>query len=134
MTTPDRFDVRVYYEDTDFSGNVYHAAYLKFFERARTEFLRAHGVHHFELAKDGIAFAVRSMGIEFEAAAHIDDLLMVETKVIAATGARLSLEQAIFRDQTKLVEAQLVVVAINSEGHAARLPKAVLALAELSTG
>src|SRR6185437_15236535 len=107
MTGPERFSVRVYYEDTDFSGNVYHAAYLKFFERARTEFLRAHGVHHFELAKGGIAFAVRSMTIEFEAAAHIDDLLMVETKVVAATGARLSLEQAIFRAGAKLVEAKL---------------------------
>jgi len=134
MIEAGRFSVRVYYEDTDFSGNVYHAAYLKFFERARTEFLRAHGVHHFELAKDGIAFAVRSMTIEFEAAAHIDDLLMVETKVVAATGARLSLEQAIFRDGMKLVEATLVVVAINSQGHAARLPKTVLALAGVGTG
>ena len=61
-----RFSVRVYYEDTDFSGNVYHAAYLHFFERGRTEFLRDLGVHHSELAKDGIAFAVRSMTIEFE--------------------------------------------------------------------
>jgi len=129
VTAPDRFDVRVYYEDTDFSGNVYHAAYLKFLERARTEFLRAHGVHHFELAKDGIAFAVRSMTIEFEGAAHIDDLLVVETKVIAATGARLSLEQAIFRNDVRLVEATLVVVAINGQGRAARLPSAVLALA-----
>ena len=132
MTTADRFIVRVYYEDTDFSGNVYHAAYLKFFERARTEFLRAHGVHHSELANGGIAFAVRSMKIEFEAAAHIDDLLSVETKLIAATGARLSLAQAIFRDRAKLVEADLVVVAINGGGRAARLPKTVLALAAQS--
>src|SRR5665213_118470 len=56
-----RIEVRVYYEDTDFSGAVYHAAYLHFFERGRTEFLRDEGVHHSELAKDGIAFAVRSM-------------------------------------------------------------------------
>jgi len=130
MTMADRFDVRVYYEDTDFSGNVYHAAYLKFLERARTEFLRTHGVHHFELAKTGVAFAVRSMTIEFEAAAHIDDLLVVETKVIGATGARLSLEQAIFRNGERLVDATLVVVAINRLGHAARLPKEVLALTD----
>ena len=55
-----RHEVRVYYEDTDFSGNVYHAAYLHFFERGRTEFLRAEGIHHSELMRDGIAFAVRS--------------------------------------------------------------------------
>ena len=58
MTRSHRFPVRVYYEDTDFSGNVYHAAYLHFFERARTEFLRAEGIHHSELIKEGIAFAV----------------------------------------------------------------------------
>src|SRR5690606_25476414 len=79
--TPHTFPVRVYYEDTDFSGNVYHAAYLKFFERGRTEFLREMGVHHSELARQGLAFAVRSMQIEFEAAAHIDDELLVETRV-----------------------------------------------------
>ncbi|HTJ56228.1 MAG TPA: tol-pal system-associated acyl-CoA thioesterase [Devosiaceae bacterium] len=129
MALPDRFEVRVYYEDTDFSGNVYHAAYLKFLERARTEFLRAHGVHHFELAREGLAFAVRSMQIDFEAAAHIDDMLMVQTVVIGATGARLMLEQTVFRDETRLVEARLVVVAINRDGRAARLPKPVLALA-----
>ena len=121
--------VRIYYEDTDFSGNVYHAAYLKFFERGRTEFLRAHGVHHSELAKDGIAFAVRSMTIEFEAAAHIDDLVTVKTSVISATGARLTLEQSIWRGETRLTSANLVIVAINLEGRAVRLPRTILALA-----
>jgi acyl-CoA thioester hydrolase len=125
----DRFEVLVYYEDTDFSGNVYHAAYLKFFERARTEFLRANGVHHSELAREGVAFAVRSMAIEFEAAAHIDDLLTVTTRIVGATGARLTLKQAIWRDGARLVEAGLVIVAINAQGRAVRLPKRVLALA-----
>jgi len=120
--------VRIYYEDTDFSGNVYHAAYLKFFERGRTEFLRAHGVHHSELAKDGIAFAVRSMAIEFEGAAHIDDLVTVVTKVMGATGARLTLEQSIRRGETRLTSAKLVIVAINRDGRAVRLPRIVLAL------
>ena len=71
MTTSHRFPVRVYYEDTDFSGNVYHAAYLHFFERGRTEFLRAEGVHHSELIEEGIAFAVRSMEIDFPRAAQL---------------------------------------------------------------
>lgn len=120
------FPVRVYYEDTDFSGNVYHAAYLHFFERGRTEFLREMGVHHFELARDGIAFAVRSMSIEFEAAAHIDDLLEVTTEVRLASGARLQLKQAITRDGTTLAAAEVLVVAIKSSGKPARLPAPLL--------
>lgn len=130
MNEPFRFSVRVYYEDTDFSGNVYHAAYLKFLERARTEFLRAHGVHHSELAREGIAFAVRRMQIEFEAAAHIDDLLTVLTAPAGATGARLMLEQSIWRGEKRLVEAKLTIVAITAAGKAARLPKALLVLAQ----
>ena len=98
MSGAHRFEVRVYYEDTDFSGAVYHAAYLHFFERGRTEFLRDLGVHHSELAKIGLAFAVRSMSIEFERAAHIDDLLTVTTTVDAASGARMQLSQVIERD------------------------------------
>ncbi|HEY9013085.1 MAG TPA: tol-pal system-associated acyl-CoA thioesterase [Devosia sp.] len=127
MADAHRIAVRVYYEDTDFSGNVYHAAYLHFFERGRTEFLRDLGVHHSELATVGIAFAVRSMSIEFEQAAHIDDLLTVITTVKAATGARLQLEQAIERDGVVLTRADVVVVAITSAGRAARLPKLLLA-------
>jgi acyl-CoA thioester hydrolase len=120
-----RIAVRVYYEDTDFSGNVYHAAYLHFFERGRTEFLRSHGVHHSELIGDGIAFAVRRMEIDFRAAAHIDDLLQVETIVVEMTGARLTLRQSIRRDDVLLCDAQVVVVAIRGDGRAARLPAAL---------
>ena len=126
MTTH-RFPVRIYYEDTDFSGNVYHAAYLKFFERGRTEFLRDLGIHHFELAKDGIAFAVRSMEISFDGAAHIDDLLEVTTQVEAMTGARLTLAQTIARHGAVLTQAKVVVVAIKTHGGVARMPKALLA-------
>ena len=118
-----RLSVRVYYEDTDFSGNVYHAAYLHFFERGRTEFLREIGVHHSELVKDGIAFAVRSMSIDFAAAAHIDDLLDVTTEVTSVTAARLSLRQTICRDEVVLVSADVLVVGIKTSGGAARLPK-----------
>lgn len=120
-----RFPVRIYYEDTDFSGNVYHAAYLKFFERGRTEFLRDLGVHHAELAKDGVAFAVRGMEIQFDGAAHIDDLLEVVTTVEASTGARLTLTQTILRDGVVLTRANVVVVAINTAGGATRMPKLI---------
>ena len=124
--TEHRFPVRIYYEDTDFSGNVYHAAYLKFFERGRTEFLRDEGIHHFELAEQGIAFAVRSMEIQFDGAAHIDDLLTVVTEVAAISGARLTLNQAILRDQAVLTRATVIVVAIKTSGGAARMPKVIL--------
>lgn len=124
--TAHRFPVRIYYEDTDFSGNVYHAAYLKFFERGRTEFLRDEGIHHSELAAEGIAFAVRSMDIQFDGAAHIDDLLDVVTAVEAVTGARLTLRQTILRDDTVLTRATVMVVAIKTSGGPARLPKAVV--------
>ena len=127
MTTH-RLTVRVYYEDTDFSGNVYHAAYLHFFERGRTEFLRELGVHHSELIRDGIAFAVRRMEIDFVAAAHIDDELEVVTEVVSATGARLNLRQTIFRDGVEMVRAEVQVVCIKVSGGAARMPKALLAL------
>ena len=128
--TRHHFPVRIYYEDTDFSGNVYHAAYLKFFERGRTEFLRDEGIHHSELAAEGIAFAVRSMDIEFEGAAHIDDLLVVTTEVAAISGARLTLSQAIMRGETVLTRATVMVVAIKTSGGPARMPAAIRALAE----
>jgi len=120
--TQHSFPVRIYYEDTDFSGNVYHAAYLKFFERGRTEFLRDIGVSHTELAKDGIAFAVRTMEIDFKAAAHIDDQLLVITEVVEVTGARLVLDQTILREEQLLTKARVVVAAIKTSGGPARLP------------
>ena len=125
--TAHRIAVRVYYEDTDFSGNVYHAAYLHFFERGRTEFLRDIGVHHSELMQDGLAFAVRSMQIEFERAAHIDDLLEVVTEMVSVTAARLNLRQSIFRGAEVLTIADVQVVGIKTAGGAVRMPKAVLA-------
>jgi acyl-CoA thioester hydrolase len=127
MSGPHRFSVRVYYEDTDFSGNVYHSAYLHFFERARTEFLRSIGVHHSELIQQGIAFAVRSMQIEFDAAAHIDDLLEVETRVETVSPARLSLDQRIVLQGKVITRAKVLVVAINATGRPARMPKPILA-------
>ena len=126
MSKAHRIQVRVYYEDTDFSGAVYHAAYLHFFERGRTEFLRAQGIHHSELASEGIAFAVRSMEIDFPRAAHIDDLLVVDTAVVEVSGARLTLDQSIERGDELVARAKVVVVAVK-EGKATRLPKAVVA-------
>jgi len=126
MSKAHRIQVRVYYEDTDFSGAVYHAAYLHFFERGRTEFLRAEGIHHSELASEGMAFAVRSMEIDFPRAAHSDDRLVVDTAVVEVSGARLTLDQSIERGDELVARAKVVVVAIK-DGKATRLPKAVVA-------
>ena len=127
MAEPHRFSLRVYYEDTDFSGSVYHAAYLKFCERARTEMLRDAGVHHAELAGQGMAFAVTEMQLRFLAAARIDDELVVLTESLGATGARLRLSQRVYRDQTLLCDVTLTVVAIRIGGGATRLPRQLVA-------
>ncbi len=117
------FDIRVYYEDTDFSGNVYHGSYVKFFERSRTEWLRNLGIHHFELAKQGLAFAVAKMEIDFLKPSHIDDLINIKTRLISISGARISLEQEAFCRGKKIASAKLVIAVIDVKGRATRLPK-----------
>ena len=88
--------VRVYYEDTDFSGRVYHASYLRFLERGRTEWLRRRGFTHRDLAESsGVAFAVRSLQIEFLAPAMMDDLLEVETGAVLVRGASIDFKQRV---------------------------------------
>ena len=114
--------VRVYYEDTDFSGRVYHASYLRFLERGRTEWLRGHGMTHQDLAAaSGIVFAVRSMQIEFLAPARIDDLLSVETRAAQLRGASMEFRQRILLDGKALVAAT-VRAAVVRDGRPARLP------------
>ncbi|VAW21200.1 Tol-Pal system-associated acyl-CoA thioesterase [hydrothermal vent metagenome] len=121
-----RFPVRIYYEDTDFSGNVYHAAYLKFMERARTELLRQNDIHHFELAKQGMAFAVARLEISYMKPAHIDDILEVVTEIKSTKGARFILEQEIFRGDTILTRSSVTVVAIGENGRPVRLPAGMM--------
>ena len=117
--------VRVYYEDTDFSGRVYHASYLRFLERGRTEWLRGQGMTHQELAAtSGIAFAVRSMQIDFLGPARIDDLLSVETRAAMARGASIEFRQRVILGEEALVAASVLVVAIR-DGRPARLPAAL---------
>lgn len=114
--------VRVYYEDTDFSGRVYHASYLRFLERGRTEWLRGRGLTHQDLAANaGIAFAVRSMQIDFLAPARIDDLLCVESRAATARGASIEFQQRILLGGKALVTAT-VLVAVIRDGRPARLP------------
>lgn len=121
------FPIRIYYEDTDFSGNVYHAAYLKFMERARSELLRENDIFHFELAKQGMAFAVVRLEISYLKPAHIDDMLEVVTQIKSAKGARFVLEQEIFCNEETLTRANVTVVAIGANGRPVRLPEELVA-------
>ncbi|WP_174800507.1 tol-pal system-associated acyl-CoA thioesterase [Martelella limonii] len=116
---------RVYYEDTDFSGVVYHARYLHFLERGRTDLLRSLGVEQRTLHtidEEGLAFAVHHMDLKFLRPARMDDILEITTKTVKATGARMVLEQAIHADGQLLTTATVTVVVINKAGRARRLP------------
>jgi acyl-CoA thioester hydrolase len=113
--------VRVYYEDTDFSGAVYHANYLKFCERARSDCLRLLHIHHSELHGTA-SFVVRRMVCDFLKPALIDDLLEVETRFGEFGGARMELSQTVLRAREKLFEAEVTVVLVDVQGKPKRLP------------
>ncbi|PTW50186.1 tol-pal system-associated acyl-CoA thioesterase [Rhodovulum kholense] len=118
-----RFAVRVYYEDTDLAGIVYYANYLKFIERGRSEWVREIGLDQGRLkAETGIVFAVRRVEADYLSPARFDDLLTVETDLVRATAARLVLDQAVLRGDTRLFEAQVTLAALGPEGRPARLP------------
>ena len=120
------FDLRVYYEDTDLAGIVYYANYLRFIERARTEWVRALGVDQVALrAQSGIVFAVRRVEADYLQPARFDDLLRVETRLTAFSGARLHLAQDVLRGEVRLFAAQVVLVCLTDRGLPVRLPQAV---------
>jgi acyl-CoA thioester hydrolase len=117
------FPVRVYYEDTDLAGIVYYANYLRFIERARTEWARALGVDQVELkARDGIVLAVRRVEADYLAPARFDDVLEVRTVLQAVTGVRVVLGQSVWRGGQRLFDAVVTLVALHDDGRAARLP------------
>jgi acyl-CoA thioester hydrolase len=117
---------RVYFEDTDSSGRVYHARYLHFLERGRSDYLRLLGIHHRELAEKGLGFAVSRMEIEFLRPASIDDVVTVRTTTKETGGARIVLRQEILRSDERLVAATVTVALIGAKGRAVRLPSAVI--------
>ncbi len=124
--------VRVYFEDTDFSGVVYHASYLRFCERGRSDFMRLIGVHHAKLfagtqgSSGTLAFAVRHMEIDFLGAAKIDDIVTVRTSVLSTTGVRLKLEQNIFARDKPLLQAIVTIVLLDDNGTPKRFPNTLL--------
>ncbi|WP_046116624.1 tol-pal system-associated acyl-CoA thioesterase [Ensifer aridi] len=135
--TGHRLIQRVYYEDTDFSGVVYHARYLHFMERARTDYLRLLGVEQASLAiegdSEGLVFVVHRMEIDFKQPARMDDVLTIETTTEKAGGAKMVLQQQIRRAGTLLIAAKVIIAVINGQGRPRRLPEA-LAIKFLSAG
>jgi acyl-CoA thioester hydrolase len=137
-----RLPLRVYYEDTDATGIVFHVNFLRFAERGRTEMLRALGSGHSDLSQaEGVAFAVRRCEIDFRWPARLDDLLEVETRIVDIGGASIVFEQTIFKvddvmagptDRRLLVRILLTVFCINPQARPVRLPRPVrLALNDL---
>ena len=119
---------RVYYEDTDFSGLVYHARYLHFLERGRTDYLRCLGCEQSALVsidEEGLVFVVHRMEIDFKAPARMDDILTVTTRTEKAGGAKMVLVQEIRRGETLLIAAKVIIAVINRSGRPRRLPDSI---------
>lgn len=126
MNAPHTFPIRVYFEDTDFTGIVYHANYLRFIERARTEMLRELGFHqgaiHTGETGDALFFVVARMQLEFLRPARMDDLLTVETRPSKISAAVIELEQIVRREEEILFTARVLIAAL-ADGKPRRLPR-----------
>ena len=118
--------VRIYYEDTDFTGVVYHANYLRYFERGRSDFFRMVGVSHTELAAQDTAFTITRMEVDYRRAARVDDALLVRTTYDSVKGPRLFISQRITRGDDLIAEAQVHAACIDMRGRAKRPPSALV--------
>ena len=116
------FPVRVFYEDTDMAGIVYYANYLRYIERARSDWVRALGVDQNAMRANGVVFVVRRVEADYLMPAHFDDQLTVLTSTRAVTGVRLVMHQEVRRGADLLFQAEVTVVCVNDAGHPARLP------------
>ena len=119
-----KYQVRVFYEDTDFSGFVYHANYLKYCERARSDYLRMIGVDQNAMFAEGHAFVVRKMDCEFLRPAKFEDVLEVETRLTEMGGARFELAQLVKRGAEAIFSAKVTVAIIGPGGRPQRIPPA----------
>jgi acyl-CoA thioester hydrolase len=116
------FDVRVFYEDTDMAGIVYYANYLRFIERARSDWVRGIGIDQIATKAEGVVFAVRRIEADYLAPAIFDDRLVVHTVLTGVSAARMEMCQEVLRAQTLLFRATVTIVCIGSEGKPVRLP------------
>ncbi|MBW4985013.1 tol-pal system-associated acyl-CoA thioesterase [Mameliella sp. CS4] len=121
-----RFPIRVYYEDTDMAGIVYHANYLKFIERARSDWVKEQGLDQNAMREDeGIVFVVRRIEADYLMTAKYDDALEVRTTVKSMTGVRLVMSQEVVRGEEVIFRAEVTAVCVTREGQPARLPAAL---------
>lgn len=128
---------RVYYEDTDFSGLVYHARYLHFLERGRTDYLRCLGCSQSDLInadEEGLVFVVHRMELDFKSPARMDDVLTIETITEKAGGAKMVLRQTINSGDRRLIEAKVVIAVVNKFGRPRRLPDTIAEKFQKSSG
>ncbi|MEO0549454.1 MAG: YbgC/FadM family acyl-CoA thioesterase [Pseudomonadota bacterium] len=122
-------DIRVYYEDTDFTGMVYHANYLRFFERGRSDFLRDAGVSHQSLlARDEpAAFTLTNVEVDYKRAAKVDDLLTIRTRSLGVKGVRMYFGQTCLRGEEIIADARITAVMIHADGRPMRPIKEIVA-------
>lgn len=115
-------EVRVFYEDTDFTGMVYHANYLKYFERGRSNHLRDAGVSHADLLNrpDPAAFTLLKTNVEYKNAAKIDDLLHVRTRYLGLQGPRILFDQTCLRGDEMIATGEIIAITIHADGRARR--------------
>lgn len=121
-------NIRVYYEDTDFTGMVYHANYLRFFERGRSDFLRDAGVSHQNLLarETPAAFTLTNVEVDYKAAAKVDDLLTIRTRCLGVKGVRMYFQQTCLRGDDLIAEGRITAVMIHADGRPMRPIKDVV--------
>ncbi|WP_120634277.1 tol-pal system-associated acyl-CoA thioesterase [Ruegeria sp. EL01] len=122
------YPVRVYYEDTDMGGVVYHANYLRYIERARSDWVRKLGNDQNAMREEGIVWVVRRVEADYLASAKFEDELVVETEVVSLSGVRLTMSQLVLRGETEIFRATVTAVCINRTGKPIRLPAEIRAL------
>ena len=121
------FQIKVYYEDTDSTGRVYHSNYLNYLERARTEYIYNLGYNHSELFKKyDLYFVVKKMNIDFKSSAKFEDILNIKSKVLELTKYKIIFNQQILRNEIMLIEAEVVIVSINSMGKLIKIPNEMI--------
>jgi acyl-CoA thioester hydrolase len=117
------FPITVYYEDTDMAGIVYHANYLKFIERARSDWVKVQGLDQNAMREeDGVVFVVRRIEADYLATAKYDDSLEVRTEVLSMTGVRLVMRQEVWRGEEVIFRAEVTAVCVTTDGIPTRLP------------
>ena len=123
--------IKVYYEDTDASGRVYYANYLKYLERGRTDFLYNLGFDHKNLSnKFNFFFVVKTCNVEYLKPANFEDILKVKTLILSFSKAKIEFKQLIYREKQLLIDSTVVIVSVNTEGKISKMPNEMLGILE----